>query len=51
MQKQTTEFAVETKDGVVQRVGKSTIYQPKANPNTKGIKWFDDEKLLKENKK
>ena len=51
MQKQTIQFAVETKNGVVQRIGKSTIYQPKANPNPKGIKWFDDRKLLKENKK
>ncbi len=47
MQKQTIQFAVETKNGVVQRIGKSTIYQPKANPNPKGIKWFDDRNCSK----
>ena len=41
-QKQTIEFATVVKDGVVQKVGKSTMLQPK--PNFKGgyIKWYQD---------
>lgn len=31
MQTQTIQFAVVTKNGVVQKVGKSTISQPKTN--------------------
>ncbi len=49
MQTQTTQFAVEAKDGVVQRIGKSTIYQPKANHNGKGIKWYKDKPKTKGN--
>lgn len=51
MQKQTVEFAVETKNGIVKRIGKSSIYQPKTNYSGKGTKWFDDSKLLKSNRK
>lgn len=46
MQKQTIQFAVETKNNIVQRVGKSTIYQPKINYNGKGIKWYEDKKKV-----
>ena len=35
----------------VQSVSKSIIYQPKVKFNGKGIKWFDDSKLLKKSKK
>lgn len=44
MQKQTIEFATVVKNGVVQKVGKSTILQPK--PNFKGgtVKWYEDKK-------
>lgn len=42
MQKQTIQFAVETKNGVVQRIGKSTIYQPKTNFKGGPIKWCED---------
>lgn len=42
MQKQTIQFAVETKNGVVQRIGKSTIYQPKTNFKGGSIKWYED---------
>lgn len=45
--KQTLEMAVQTKNGAVQRIGKSAIYQPKTNYQGKGTKWFDDNKLLK----
>lgn len=51
MQKQTTEFAVETKNGEVQRIGRSVVLQPKTNYTGKGTKWFDDSKLLKEKNK
>ena len=42
MQKQTIQFAVESKNGVVQRVGKSTILQPKTNFQGGSIKWYED---------
>ena len=41
------QFAVETKDGVVKRIGKIAILQPKTNYKGKGTKWFDDTKLFK----
>lgn len=49
MQTQTTQFAVETKNGVVQRIGKSTIYQPKASNKGKGIRWYKDKPKTKGN--
>ena len=49
MQKQTVEFAVETKNGTVQRIGKSSIYQPKTNYNGKGTKWYEDKPKKKSN--
>ena len=42
MQKQTIQFAVQSKNGVVQRVGKSTILQPKTNFQGGSIKWYED---------
>lgn len=47
MIKETVEFAVVTKRGVVQQIGRSTILIPKTNFNGNGIKWFDDNKLIK----
>ena len=49
MIKETVEFAVVTKRGVVQQIGRSTILIPKTNfnGNGNGIKWFDDNKLIK----
>ena len=47
MQKQTTQFTTVTKNGVIQKVGKSVIYEPKTNFNNKGIKWYDESKLYK----
>lgn len=49
--KQMVEFATVVKDGVVQKIGKSAILQPKPNYSGKGTKWFDDSKLLKSNRK
>lgn len=42
MQKQTTQFATQTNNGVVQKVGKSTILQPKTNFQGDSIKWYAD---------
>lgn len=50
MHKQKNEFVIETKDRVVQRIGKSIISQPRTNYTGKGTKWFDDSKLIKKNK-
>lgn len=50
MKKQTVTFAVETKNGVVQKIGKSVIIQPKVKFGGGSIKWFDDTKLIKKDK-
>ncbi len=44
MHTQTIQFAVVTKNGVVQKVGKSTISQPKTNFKGGYIKWYEDKK-------
>lgn len=49
MQKQTIEFAVETKNGVF-RIGKSSILQPKTNFKGGSIKWYEDKPKKKEDK-
>lgn len=47
MQKQTNTFAVETKDGTVQNIGKSVVYHPAIKYNGEKTKWFDDNKLIR----
>lgn len=47
MQRQLTTFVTEKKNGVVTNIQNSIIYQPKVNFNGKGIKWYDDSKLLR----
>ena len=43
MKTQTTEFAVEIKDAVVKRIGKSVIYQPKTEfKGGRTVKWYED---------
>lgn len=42
MQKQTIEFAVETKNGAVQRIGNTSISQPKTAFKGGSIKWYED---------
>lgn len=49
MQKQTIQFAVQTQNGVVQKVGKSTLYQPKTNFKGSQIKWYEDKPKKKSN--
>ena len=41
---QTIQFATVTKNGVVQKVGRSTIVQPKTNFKGGSIKWYEDKK-------
>ena len=42
MQKQTLAIAVETKDGAVQRIGRSAILTPKPNFGGGSVKWYVD---------
>jgi hypothetical protein len=42
MQRQTLATAVETKDGIVQRIGRSAIFTPKPNFGGGCIKWYVD---------
>lgn len=42
MQKQTLAIAVETKDGIVQRIGRSAVFTPKPNFGGGSIKWYVD---------
>lgn len=51
MQKQTVEFAIQTKGNVIEKVGKSVVLTPKTEFKGGEIKYFDDSKLLKSNKK
>ena len=52
MKKKVFEFATVVKDGVVQKIGRSSILTPKTNYSGKGsTKWFDDSKLIKSNRK
>lgn len=51
MKKQTVEFGVRIRKGIVQEVGTSTVFQPKVHYNGAGTKWFDDSVLLKKNRK
>ena len=44
MKTQTIQFATVTKNGVVQKVGKSIILQPKTNFKGGSIKWYEDKK-------
>ena len=42
MQTQTIQFAVESKNGVIQRIGKSSVYVPNTNFKVGSIKWYED---------
>lgn len=46
-QKQLIQHAVVTKNGIVQKIGKSTVYVPKTRYTGNGTKWFDDRKLIR----
>ncbi|WP_185967619.1 hypothetical protein [Clostridium sp. HBUAS56010] len=47
MYKQTMVTAVETKNGEIQRVGRSSIYHPEIKFKGGSIKWLDDSLFLK----
>lgn len=47
MQTQNVSFAVTTKDGVVQEIGKSTILQPSVKFNGGSVKWYEDKPKAK----
>ena len=49
MKTQTMQFAVQSKNGVVQKVGKTTILQPKTNFKGGSIKWYEDKPKKKGN--
>ena len=51
MKKQTTEFAILSENGAITQVGRSTVVQPKTNFKGGSIKWFDDSKLIRKDKK
>lgn len=51
MQIQTVEVATVVKDGVVERIGRSTTYHPPIIEQKREMKWFDDNKLIKAKKK
>ena len=42
MQRQTLTTAVETKNGTVQKIGRSAIFTPKPNFGGGTIKWYVD---------
>ena len=42
MQKQTLTIAVETKNNIVQRIGRSVIFTPKPNFGGGSVKWYVD---------
>ena len=50
MNKQTMYFATVKENGVITKIGRSTILQPKPQFKGGSVKWFDDSKLLKTNK-
>lgn len=41
MQKQTVEFATVVKNGVVEKIGRSSVYVPKTNFKGGSIKWYE----------
>ncbi len=50
MKNQTVSFATVKKNGVITKIGRSTVQQPKTDFKGGSVEWFDDSKLLKTNK-
>ncbi|RHR89447.1 hypothetical protein DWW33_04120 [Roseburia sp. AF15-21] len=46
MQKQTIQLATVVKNGVIQKVGNSSIYHSSIQYDGRKTKWFDDSKLI-----
>ena len=51
MQTQTVEIATIVNNGIVERIGRSTTYHPPIIEQKREMQWFDDNKLIKANKK
>ena len=51
METQTVTFTTVKKNGVITKIGRSTIMQPKPQFKGRDVKWFDDNKLMKANKR
>ena len=47
MQIQTVEFAITRNNGIITRVGRTGIDQPKTNFKGGSIKWYEDKPKLK----
>ena len=48
MKKQMISFAVQTdKQGIIQKIGRSVIDQPKVNFKGGSVRWFDDSLLVR----
>lgn len=50
METETVHFKTETENGVVTRVGRSVVTQPKTEFKGGSVPWFDDSRLLKSNR-
>ena len=50
MEKVKADFVTIKKDGVIATVGRSVTYMPEVQHSAKGIKWFDDSKLIRKGK-
>lgn len=42
MQKQTVEFAVKRDNGIITRIGRTGILQPKTSFKGGSVKWYED---------
>ncbi len=42
MQKQTVEFAITRKSGIITGIGRTSIYQPKTNFKGDFVKWHEE---------
>lgn len=42
MQKQTVEFSVKSDDGIITRIGRTSISQPKTSFKGGSVKWYED---------
>ena len=51
MEKQTIQFATVKQGNVIQKVGKSSIYQPKIEFKGGQTNWFDDSTIIKKGSK
>lgn len=44
MKKQTIEFATVINNGVIQKVGRGSVLQPRTNFKGGSVKWYEDKK-------